>query len=372
MADLNDTEIQDMFADMGSTTDGSSGKTAPVKVDGDTKVPEFDMTPKIEEPEKDDEDGIPEDERGMFNEFSEEPKADNTDEGKGGEDVKVSDPFESDVKTVKYLQESGVIDLDENTEVTPDNAIELLEDGFDKKVDDRIVEIAKGNQAIANFLKAVSRGADPHAYMASVVKRHVGSNDGKTFDPENSVHVETTVRNSLRNQGFEAEMIDSQITHFRDSGKLKDYAITLNKKAQEDILNDEKAETDALESNKRKSKEADRVYKNSITKQLSKGSQILGKTLDIAEQRELTSFMVDKDFELPGGARVSESTVVLYEAMQDPKKAVIVGQLLKSDFNMDNLKKFYESEATKEVTGKSRNSGERKPRYRKLGQDDLI
>ena len=210
-----------------------------------------------------------------------------------------------------------------------------------------------------------------------------GSNSG--FDATSDIETEEVqilaITEDLRNQGYDAEEIETQIEFLKEKDKLA----TMGKKAFDKLVakkeQDRKAYVKQVADQKETVKKNARDYKANLITHISAINEVKGLTLNKKDKETLPSYISDPTIELQDGRVISELQADLFKVMADKDQIVLLAKVLKSGFDFSSLeRKAVTTEARnlkgniqnqKEVTGTLSSSSTSKKAQKKAVWDYL-
>ena len=210
-----------------------------------------------------------------------------------------------------------------------------------------------------------------------------GSNSG--FDATSDIETEEVqilaITEDLRNQGYDAEEIETQIEFLKEKDKLA----TMGKKAFDKLVakkeQDRKAYVKQVADQKETVKKNARDYKANLITHISAINEVKGLPLNKKDKETLPSYISDPTIELQDGRVISELQADLFKVMADKDQIVLLAKVLKSGFDFSSLeRKAVTTEARnlkgniqnqKEVTGTLSSSSTSKKAQKKAVWDYL-
>ena len=177
-----------------------------------------------------------------------------------------------------------------------------------------------------------------------------GSNSG--FDATSDIETEEVqilaITEDLRNQGYDAEEIETQIEFLKEKDKLA----TMGKKAFDKLVakkeQDRKAYVKQVADQKETVKKNARDYKANLITHISAIDEVKGLTLNKKDKETLPSYISDPTVQLQDGRVISELQADLFKVMADKDQIVLLAKVLKSGFDFSSLER-------KAVTTEARN-----------------
>ena len=285
--------------------------------------------------------------------------------------------------TLAFLSEKGFINFEaeEGKELTEEEAANVLEDSWENSIEEGIEDSIKGLPAeIQDLIRVASKNGD---YKTLMQKMAAGTNSG--FDATSDIETEEVqilaLTEDLRNQGYDAEEIETQIEFLKEKDKLA----TMGKKAFNKLIakkeEDRKAYVKQVAAQKETVKKNAREYKANLITHISALEEVKGLTLNKKDKETLPSYISDPTVELQDGRVISELQADLFKVMADKDQIVLLAKVLKSGFDFSSLeRKAVTKEARglkgsiqnqKEVTGTLASSGLSKKAQKKAVWDYL-
>lgn len=284
--------------------------------------------------------------------------------------VKETKPKKTKVDSITILEtlkERGLADfeLEEGEEMTEELAEELLEESYDAGVENRIKELFEDLPPVVKQLNQfVINGGNPAEFFNHVNKfQKVGiTSDMDLKDEKNQ---EKVVRQLMKEEGEDDEVIEAQIEFYKDSGKLSTIAEkkfdkwNKAKEKQEEQMVQQQTQQRII--NKQKLKE----YKQNLSQKVT--SLDLGEVkFSRKEVKEIPSYIADKTVKLQNGASISQRDVDLYDVLDNEKASLQLAYLLKNrnedgTFNFKGIEKNVNTKITKEVKNNIRRNDKQTP-----------
>ena len=187
-----------------------------------------------------------------------------------------------------------------------------------------------------------------------------GSNSG--FDATSDIETEEVqilaVTEDLRNQGYDAEEIETQIEFLKEKDKLA----TMGKKAFDKLVakkeQDRKAYVKQVADQKETVKKNARDYKANLITHISAIDEVKGLTLNKKDKETLPSYISDPTIELQDGRVISELQADLFKVMADKDQIVLLAKVLKSGFDFSSLERKAVSKEARDLKGNIQNQKE--------------
>lgn len=236
------------------------------------------------------------------------------------------------VNTANMLKEKGIIDfeLEDGAELSEDDADNIIGDGFDTAVDNRLKDIFDGMpDVVKQLVKYTKDGGDPVKFISTMVQSQaVGLAVG--MDLKDESNQEIVMKSVLKDQGYDDDYIDIHIETLKDSNKLaaiaeKQYKAWEEKsvKANEQLVikQAEKREEDKVKLRQGKAK---------LATTLSSLSDINGIKLNNKDKKELPSYLFDKTVELQNGSSITALQKDVWESLGNETAAIQLAKLMRT------------------------------------------
>jgi hypothetical protein len=287
----------------------------------------------------------------LFKDFSNDPIEDSGDDEE--EEVEKKTTSKAGTTTVRstldFLKEKGFVDfeLEEGAELTDEDAEALLEDSWEKSLD----EVFEANikalpQEVKNLIKFAKDGGDPMELLKKMAV-HAASGVNKNSDITKEEVQIAVIQEELSEQGYDQEEIDLQIELLKDSGKL----FLKGKKAfDRKVEKLDAAEEGQIEAQKKlveKRKTDAREYKKNLSTHISSLTEAAGLKLSKSEKETLPSYIADPEVEMTDGRYVSQLQADLFKIMSDKDKIVALAKVIKSDFDFSAIARQKETEVSR-------------------------
>jgi len=270
----------------------------------------------------------------------------------------------SSIKSLEFLKSKGLVsfELEEGEELTDEIASEILEDSFDKAVEDRIIEEFKNlPQEVKDIVSFTRKGGNFTDLLASMSK--INTSELKLdMDLDDEENQELVLKNTLLEEGLSNEDIETQIELLKDSGKLKRFAeVKFNnwKKNNEKLIERQIKEQEELN---RANKEREKQYRKDIDTFIETSEELKGIKLSRKDKKELPSYIYEKSIKLDNGSYITQMQKDLYEITQDKENLVVLSKILKSGLDFSDIVKAAETKITKGLKNNlSRTKNSQKP-----------
>ena len=348
-----DQKVDDFFNDGPEIIDGTSAEEVVAKIEDEEKE-----SGKEKEKEVKPEDNIDWDD--------DNPNPDATDvetpgaAPKKGEKTQVN----STIAAAQLLMDKGIVDyeLEEGEELDEDTALELLEEGFESGVENRISELLGG---LPNELQALNKyvlnGGDMNDFLSKMNTMGASTGITATLDISNEKNQELVVRQMYEDEGMDDDFIDTQLESLKDTGKLEAFAKKRFEKwkEQDSKVSQQAAQQQELQAKAQREKA--RQYYSSLKTAVN--GEFEGIKLSAKDKNEIPGFMTDRNIKLSNGAVVTPFNQNLMEVLQNETASIQLAKLLRDrkkdgTFDFSQLEKVAATKVTKEVKDNIRRNKE--------------
>lgn len=260
------------------------------------------------------------------------------------------------VNTANILKEKGIIDfeLEEGEELSEEDADNLIEDGFDTAVDNRLKDLFEGMpDVVRQLVKYTKDGGDPVQFLSTIVKNQsTGLSVG--MDLKDESNQELVMKSVLKDQGYDDDYIDIHIETLKDSNKLAAIAEKQYKAWEKKSVEDNEKLVQSQAEKREQDKVKLRQEKAKLSTTLSSLTDIGGIKLNNKDKKELPSYLHDKTVELKNGASISTFQKDVWEAMGNETTALQLAKLLRSrkadgSFDFSKLEMNAETKVVKKI-----------------------
>jgi len=267
---------------------------------------------------------------------------------------------------LKFLAEKGLVNLGGDIPEGED-ADDLLEDGFETAVDQRVEELFANLPApVRQLNKYVMEGGDLGEFLSRLSKGGVATlSEDMDLDDEDAQ--EAVLREALEAEGNDAEEIEAQLEFLKDSGRMEGMA----RKKYQKWLSRRKAEQEALV---RQQAEAKRLEREQLRENRKRVQAMLEETESIGrlrvsreDRKSLPSYMNEKTVPLQNGTSITElQRDIFYEVPKNEKAFLQLAMLMRNrnadgTFNFDGIAREVETEVTRSVKANVRRAKEAMP-----------
>lgn len=355
-ADWNtDQKVDDFFNDGPEIIDGTSAEEVVAKIEDEEEE---------EEPGKEKEKEVkPED---KIDWDDDNPNPDATDVETPGAAPKRGgkEQTNSTIAAAQLLMDKGIVDyeLEEGEELDEDTALELLEEGFESGVENRISELLGG---LPNELQALNKyvlnGGDMNDFLSKM--NTIGASTGitATLDISEEKNQELVVRQMYKDDGMDDDFIDTQLESLKDTGKLEAFARKRFEKWKEQDSKVSQQAAKQQEEQAKAQREKVRQYYSSLKTAVNR--EFEGIKLSAKDKVEIPDFMTDRNIKLSNGAVVTPFNQNLMEVLQNETASIQLAKLLRDrkkdgTFDFSQLEKVAATKVTKEVKDNIRRNKE--------------
>lgn len=286
---------------------------------------------------------------------------DNDDDGEEEEEVIDKTKESKTVATLNDLKERGLLDyeLEEGEELTDERAQELIDDGYENNLNDKIGKMLEDLPPVTrDLVKYALNGGNESEFLKKLsTNKSVGLSED--LDMDNEDNQKLVMSTDLKNQGYDDEYIEAQIDYLKDSGKLKSISAKAFTKVTEAEKAQRTSDVKAAEANKTALKEKKRVYRKDLDTYLSSLENVKGINLSKSDQKDLGSYMTDQIVDT-GNGRATAFQKGLLDALQDKENSVLLAKLVKSNFDFSSIERNATSKKSKDIKKDVRRTGEKK------------
>lgn len=259
----------------------------------------------------------------------EESDSDNSDKPKGKTSL---------TKIATMLKSNGFfsnVEIKEDEELTDERFLELQEQEHEARVDEALEEMMEGlDDDAAAFLKFKKQGGDTKKFF-EIYNKTLAAPSGNI---EEESYQEKVARYYYENiEDLDSEDIDDKIEWLKESGKLKKYAEKFDGKVK--VLKDEQlaAEQAAIKNNTKAREDNAKAFLSTIEKTLSEVTQEGNFVFDAKIKEALKPFITKATVKTGKNTYKTGMQVKLGEALNDPKKLIIMAKLLYNDFDTTDI-----------------------------------
>lgn len=349
-----DQQVDNFFNDGPEIIDGTSAEEVVAKIEDEEK----------EEPGKEKEKEVkPED---NIDWDDDNPNPDATDVETPGAAPKRGgkEQTNSTIAAAQLLMDKGIVDyeLEEGEELDEETALELLEEGFESGVENRISELLGG---LPNELQALNKyvlnGGDMNDFLSKMNTLGASTGITATLDISVEKNQELVVRQMYKDDGMDDDFIDTQLESLKDTGKLEAFAKKRFEKwkEQDSKVSQQAAQQQELQAKAQREKA--RQYYSSLKTAVN--GEFEGIKLSAKDKNEIPGFMTDRNIKLSNGAVVTPFNQNLMEVLQNETASIQLAKLLRDrkkdgTFDFSQLEKVAATKVTKEVKDNIRRNKE--------------
>lgn len=260
------------------------------------------------------------------------------------------------ITSTKFLIEKGILDfeLEEGEELNEDIALELLEEGFEKGVENRIEDLLQG---LPNELQALNKyvlsGGDMNEFLVKMSTIGKSSGISSTLDMSSEANQELVIKQMYQDEGMDDDFIEAQIETLRDTGKLETFARKRFEKWKEQDKDNSQKEAKKQEEYARQQREKARQYYSNLKNTVNK-EEFEGIKLSPKDKTEIPSYMTERKVKLENGNVVTPFNQGLMEVLQNEKASIQLAKMLrdrKNDgtFDFSHIEKVATTKVAREV-----------------------
>lgn len=270
----------------------------------------------------------------------------------------------STIAAAQLLMDKGIVDyeLEEGEELDEETALELLEEGFESGVENRISELLGG---LPNELQALNKyvlnGGDMNDFLSKMNTLGASTGITATLDISVEKNQELVVRQMYKDDGMDDDFIDTQLESLKDTGKLEAFAKKRFEKwkEQDSKVSQQAAQQQELQAKAQREKA--RQYYSSLKTAVN--GEFEGIKLSAKDKNEIPGFMTDRNIKLSNGAVVTPFNQNLMEVLQNETASIQLAKLLRDrkkdgTFDFSQLEKVAATKVTKEVKDNIRRNKE--------------
>ena len=285
-------------------------------------------------------------------------------------------------RTIQMLREQNLIDYDDPDEGeepwNEEEALEILRDSIEDKIEDGIEDKMKGlSPLMKTLLKYELDGGDPTVLLDQLNKQSTSAITAD-MDMDEESNQKLVVRETLREEGYDDDYINTQLEFLEDSGKLKMIAKKKYSKWEQENKYAYEQEIKRQEAEKRKREDAMKQYRSDLNKYINETDNIGGLTLNKQDKKSLTSYLTDRVVKTQNSANITNFHADLGEVLQNQAASIQLAKLLRSRdknglFTFDAIKKEAETKVTNTVRdGLRRNRDKSIPSGRGRGEQKSL
>ena len=263
-------------------------------------------------------------------------------------------------KTLQFFKSKGLVDFEEDEEISDENSEDLLEEKIDQLKESAVKEAIQDlPDEVKNLIRYTSKGGNARDYFQSLLDV-ASSRINKDSDISDVKVQETAVAEDLKMQGYDDEYIETHIKSLKDTGKLQAISEKVYNKIVKEQEEDERERLKAIEEDNKAKKESSKKFKEDIKKFLNDNSEVSGYKLSSSDKRDFPEYISSPKVQLQNGKKITEFQSDLFKAMADKNKLVLLSKILKNDFDFGFVEKKAVSKDNKEKRKNIRNEVSRK------------
>lgn len=299
-------------------------------------------------------------EKDMFAELEEEDEEEEEEE----EDESGKPSNLKSVEALNFMKERGLVDyeLEEGQELTDEYADQIIEDSFDQAVEGRVQDLFEDLPDVVRQLNNfVLKGGDPRSFISSL-SNESQAGLSEDMDMSDEADQETVIRETMKAEGDDNEIIEAQIEFLKDSGKLKLFADRNFSKWKKATQSRRQELLDNQKEIQRQAKENLREAKRKMSELLTKEKDFGGISIGKEDAKVLPSYVNDRTVKLQNGSYISELQKELYYDLPQNEKAYLqLATLMKNrnkdgTFNFDSIMEKATTKVSREIKDNVRRS----------------
>lgn len=254
------------------------------------------------------------------------------------------------LSALNLFKEKGIMSIDDNDmPQTEEDAIDSIEEIIHNAVENRVQEVVAGTPDIVqNLIKYVVNGGDPHVFLNTVMNekpRVLSAN----LDLNDETNQELVIQTQLLADGYDQEYIDSQIEFFKDSGKLRAVALSHFKRWEKQEAQRQEQMAQRQREQALAEREDRRKRKVEFAELINLNPVIDGVKLSHQDKMSLPTYLTERNIQQENGAVVTPFIRDINKLLLDPKKAVLLAKLVKSNLDMSAIVKQLKSDITADM-----------------------
>lgn len=254
------------------------------------------------------------------------------------------------LSALNLFKEKGIMSIDDNDmPQTEEDAIDSIEEIIHNAVENRVQEVVAGTPDIVqNLIKYVVNGGDPHVFLNTVMSekpRVLSAN----LDLNDEANQELVIQTQLLADGYDQEYIDSQIEFFKDSGKLRSVALAHFKRWEKQEAQKQEQMAQRQREQALAEREDRRKRKVEFAELINLNPVIDGVKLSHQDKMSLPTYLTERNIQQENGAVVTPFIRDINRLLLDPKKAVLLAKLVKSNLDMSAIAKQLKSDITADM-----------------------
>lgn len=222
----------------------------------------------------------------------------------------------------------------EDSDIDEDKLFELQEKDYEIEVTNRLKSFAEDlDEDGKAFLEFKLNGGKTEDFLDSYLNGGIPS--GEISDEQ---YQEKLIEYQLKKEGWDQEEINDRIEFLTEKGTKEAVAskyLKIIEKEKKALLDQKKA---SLDQKKAEVEAKELKFKTNLESVLQEGVKYNGITIDPTD-KALLKFMTDKTYKVEGGPTISGWQKKLGEVLKDPKKALVLGKVLMTDFDFSTVEK---------------------------------
>lgn len=262
----------------------------------------------------------------------------------------------------KGLQSLGYIPDDEDLEgLDYDSALELAQKGLDNKVDEGIESVIENwKEGLGDkgkeFIQFTMAGGKPEEFFSAYAKSGLSQ-----FDISSSAGQEQFLRHYLKNyENLEPDEIEDRIQYLEDTEKTEQYASKWMDRAKSEESAKAQKEIEAKSRVYEEAKKRREQLKQTVKGKLAETKEVNGFSLKTLEKKEIYDFLFEPTVKTEKGYVTPFADKFRQIAEGDPEKLILLGKIMKSDFDFSEIEERGLNKANNETKKKLQRAKEQK------------
>lgn len=257
----------------------------------------------------------------------------------------------TNVSTLQSLKERGLVEyeLEEGQELTEDLAEQLIEDGYDSSIDNKMEELFSELPPIVKQINKYAMEGGDIQTLLNTLSTNKTKGISSDMDLTQEDNQELVVRDSLKAEGYDDEYINTNIDFLKSSNKLESIAATKYKKWEENHKEQQDKLFKQQNEVKKAAKENRRKLKTDLSNSIKDMKEVKGFTISKKDKTDIPTYMTERSVTLEGGGVITPMQRDLHLALQDKEKAILLSKLLREDFDFSKITKKQKSKVTKKM-----------------------
>lgn len=245
------------------------------------------------------------------------------------------------------LKEKGIlrnVSLDEQEDFDEDTIFQLQEEDYEIEVENRLASFAEDmDEEGKAFIKFKLEGGKTRDFLKTLESAKY-----PTGDLEDESYQDEVIRYQLEQEGWDEEEIEERLSALDAAGTKKNTAKKYEARIQ--ALKDKEVASvnKSIEDKKKLTRERQQAFKESLESTLSEDVNFNGLKIS-KNDKTLLKFMTAATYKVEGGGTITGWQKKMGETLKDPKKALVLGKLLMSDFDFSEIEKLGQAKQTEKL-----------------------